>query len=137
MILPRDRRDSFRSRPSYQPEGWVESVHSEGKRYGHNKTENGLSLVTEAHVSDPMVAERLDDWVGYIRAVAAEKDVYLPETSDLFLEFDENTGTCSYWFVDHAHRAIFWLESVDTINVGLPNAYSKAHLRESFTAFTS
>jgi hypothetical protein len=129
MILSRDRRDSFRPRPSYQPEGWVVSVHSEGKRYGHNKTENGLCLVTEAHVSDPIVAERLDDWVGYIRAVAAEKDVYLPETSDLFLEIDENAGTCSYWFADHAHRTIFWLESVDTINVGLPNAFSKAHLQ--------
>ena len=72
-----------------------------------------------------------------IRARAAEKDVHLPDSSDLFLEIDSNAGTCSYWFADHANRTIFWLHQLDTREVGMPNSYSKNHLRESFTVFAS
>jgi hypothetical protein len=94
-------------------------------------------LVTEARVSDPLVAERLEEWLDGIRVLASEKDVQLPDTSDLFLEIDDDAGTCNYWFADHAHRTIWWLHPVESIAVGLPNAYSKAHLRESLTMFRS
>jgi hypothetical protein len=119
-------------RPSYHSQGWTVSVHSEGKCYAYNQTEVGFSLVTEAHVSDPAVAERLDEWVSLIRTLASEKDIHLPETTDLFLDVDDNAGTCSYWFADHAHRKVFWLHQADTATVGLPNACSEAHLREYF-----
>jgi hypothetical protein len=108
------------------------SIHSEGKRYAHNRTEAGFSLITEAHALDCMVAERLEEWVGVIRVLAAEKDLQLPETTDLFLEIDDHSKTCSYWFADHAHRTVFWLHAADAATVGLPKAYSNAHLRKFF-----
>ena len=121
----------FRLRPSYQPKGWTVAIHSEGKRYAHNRTETGLSVVTEAHVSDTTVTERLNNCINSIRALAAEKDTPLPETSDLFLDIND-TNTCNYWFVDHARRTVFWLHPVDPTVVGLPHAFSESHLRKLF-----
>ena len=72
-----------------------------------------------------------------IRARAAERDVHLLEASDLFLDIDPNSGTCNYWFADYANRTIFWLHQLDTREAGMPNSYSKDHLRESFTVFAS
>jgi hypothetical protein len=113
------------------------SVHPEGKRYARNDTETGVTLVTEAHVTDPGVAEQLEDCFAMIQALASKEGVHLPETTDLFLEFDQNSRNCSYWFADHAHRTIFWLHSVDTNVAGLPDSHSKHHLRESYAVFAS
>ena len=113
------------------------SVHPEGKRYAHKITEDGISVVTESHVTDPGVAEQLEDCLAMIRVLTVEEDIHLAGTTDLFLEIDQNSRRCSYWFADHAHRTIFWLHRVDTKTVGLPDSYSKLHLRESYTVFTS
>ncbi|KAH9979757.1 hypothetical protein BJV74DRAFT_120386 [Russula compacta] len=121
----------FCSAPSYQSKSWTVSVHPEGKPYAHNRTEAGFSIVTEAHVSHPGVAAQLDNVLAIIRARAAEKDVHLPETSDLFLDIDPNSGKCNYWFADHANRTIFWLHQLDTREAGMPNSYSKNHLQYS------
>jgi hypothetical protein len=98
-------------------------VHPEGKRYAHNKSEEGLSVVTEADVVDSGVAEQIDGWRAFILARATEENIRLSEFSDLFLEVEPNTGDCNYWFADHAQRSIFWLHPVDTQAVGLPNSY--------------
>ena len=113
------------------------AIHPEGKRYGYNTAEDGISIVTEAHVTDPSVAAQLDTSVAMLRALAAEENVHLPATTDLFIEIDEDTETCSYWFADHAHRTVFWLHDVDTDATGLPDTHSKRHLRESYTVFSS
>jgi hypothetical protein len=129
--------DSFCPRSSYRSQGWTVSVHTEGKRYAHNNMRDGISVVTEAHVTDPRVAEQLEGCLAIIRALAAKQDIHFPETTELFLEIDQNPRKCTYWFADHAHRTIFWLHPVDTKTVGLPDSYSKLHLRESYTVFTS
>jgi len=121
----------LRSRPSYQTKGWTLSIHSEGKRYAHYRTETGLSVVTEAYVSNTTVTEHLNNCINSIRALAAEKDFPLPETSDLFLDIND-TNTCSYWFVDHARRIVFWLHPVDPTVMGLPHAFSESHFRGLF-----
>jgi hypothetical protein len=105
------------------------SVHTEGKRYAHNNMRDGISVVTEAHVTDPRVAEQLEGCLAIIRALAAKQDIHFPETTELFLEIDQNPRKCTYWFADHAHRTIFWLHPVDTKTVGLPDSYSKLHLQ--------
>jgi hypothetical protein len=107
------------------------AIHPEGKRYGYNTAEDGISIVTEAHVTDPSVAAQLDTSVAMLRALAAEENVHLPATTDLFIEIDEDTETCSYWFADHAHRTVFWLHDVDTDATGLPDTHSKRHLQYS------
>jgi len=121
---------NYSSAPSYQSKGWTLSTHSEGKRYAHNQTDTGLSLVTEAQVSDTTVAERLNVCLNAIRTLATEKDVLLPETSDLFLEIDNDANECKYWLADHANRTVFWLHPVDS-TTGLPYAFSRSHLRYS------
>jgi hypothetical protein len=70
-----------------------------------------------------------------IRGLAADNHVHLPVTSDLFIEIDQESGNCYYYFADHGHRTVFWLHAVDTITVGLPDSCSKDHLRESRTSF--
>jgi hypothetical protein len=115
------------------------SVHPEGKRYAHKFTEDRISVITEAHATDPVVAGQLEGCLAVIRILAAKEDIHLSETTDSFLEIeiDQNSRNCSYWFADHTHRTIFWLRPVDTNTVGLPNSYSKRHLRESYVVFIS
>ncbi|KAI0280235.1 hypothetical protein BGY98DRAFT_914957 [Russula aff. rugulosa BPL654] len=107
------------------------SIHPEGKRYAYNTAEDGISVVTEAHVSDPGVAAQLEKCLAMLRDIAARENVQLPATTDLFLEIDHDTETCSYWFADHAHRTVFWLHPVDTEMVGLPDCHSLKHLQYS------
>jgi len=107
------------------------SIHPEGKRYAYNTAEDGISVVTEAHVTDPGVAEQLETSLAMLKALAAKENVHLPTTTDLFLEIDQDTETCSYWFADHAHRTVFWLHPVDTESVGLQDSHSKRHLQYS------
>jgi len=106
-------------------------IHPEGKRYAYNTAEDGISIVTEAHVTHPSVGQQLQTCLAMLRALAAEENVHLPATTDLFLEIDPDTETCSYWFADHAHRTVFWLHPVDTDASGLPDSHSQSHLRES------
>jgi hypothetical protein len=128
--------DSFFPRPFYRSPGWTVSVHPEGKRYAHKITEDGIFVITEAHVTDPGIGELLEGSLAMIRVLAAKEDVHLSETTDLFVEVDEDSRSCSYWFADHAHRTIFWLHPADTNTVGLPDSYSKHRLRESCAVFT-
>ena len=67
------------------------SVHPDGKRYAHNVMTDGLSVVTEAHVTDPVVAEQLDACLAMIRVLAAKEGVHLSETTDLFVEVDQDS----------------------------------------------
>ncbi|KAF8474416.1 hypothetical protein DFH94DRAFT_129161 [Russula ochroleuca] len=120
---------SFCPRPSYRSQGWTVSVHPEGKRYAHKITEDRISVITEAHVTDPGITELLEGSLAMIRVLAAKEDVHLSETTDLFVEVDEDSRSCSYWFADHAHRTIFWLRPVDTNTVGLPDSYSKRRIQ--------
>ncbi|KAF8474535.1 hypothetical protein DFH94DRAFT_134644 [Russula ochroleuca] len=121
----------FSSAPSNRSKGWTVSVHPEGKRYAHKFTEDRISVITEAHATDPVVAGQLEGCLAVIRILAAKEDIHLSETTDSFLEIeiDQNSRNCSYWFADHTHRTIFWLRPVDTNTVGLPNSYSKRHLQ--------
>ena len=129
--------NSFSQRPSYRSQGWTVSVHPEGKRYAHYYTACGISVVTEAYVAESGVAEQLEGWVATIRALAAKENVHILQTTDLFLEIDQDSGSCSYWFADHVHRTTFWLHDVDTNTAGLPDTFSEHHRRESYAVFTA
>ena len=96
-----------------------------------------MSVVTEAYVTERGVAEQLEGWLAAIRALAAKENVHISQTTDLFLELDQDLGTCSYWFADHAQRTVFWLHDVDTNNAGLPDSYSEHHRREAYAVFAA
>lgn len=116
-------------RPSYHAQGWTISDHPEGKRYAHSKAQAGITIVTESRVADPGVSDQLNAWVAVICDMITEENVQLQETSHLFLEIHENSGTCNYYFADHGLRTIFWLRTVDTTSVRLPNSFSSGHLQ--------
>jgi hypothetical protein len=65
--------DSLCPRPSYRSQGWAVFVQPEGKRYARDDTETGASLVTEAHVTDPGVAEQLEDYFAMIRLLLPKR----------------------------------------------------------------
>jgi hypothetical protein len=126
------------------------SIHPEGKRYAYNIAEDEISVVTEAHVIDPGVAEQLEHQYSYVFVfgtckspkphceatfIAASQcsgllpprkmsDVHLPATTELFLEIDQDTKTHSYWFPNHAHR--FGSHPVDSDAVGQPDSSFQA-----------
>ncbi|KAN0127126.1 hypothetical protein V8E53_015064 [Lactarius tabidus] len=122
---------NLESAPSYHAQGWTISNHPEGKRYAHSKAQAGITIVTEARVADPGVSDQLNAWVAVICDMITEENLQIQETSHLFLEIHENSGTCNYYFADHGLRTIFWLQSVDTIGVRLPNSFSSGHLQHS------
>ncbi|KAH9003504.1 hypothetical protein EDB86DRAFT_2370277 [Lactarius hatsudake] len=121
------------SAPSYQSQGWTISSHPEGKRYAHSQPEAqaGITIVTEAPITDPGVLEQLNAWLAIIYNMVTEENVHPLETSHLFLEIRQDSGTCNYYFADHGLRTIFWLHTTDTISVRLPPSYSSSHLQYS------
>ncbi|KAH9165129.1 hypothetical protein EDB89DRAFT_340249 [Lactarius sanguifluus] len=121
--------DHLFGRPSYQSQGWTISAHPEGKRYAHMRAPVGLTVVTEARIVEPEFLDQLDAWLVLISNLIADEHVHLPETSHLFLEIHQDSGTCNYYFADHHIRTIFWLHTLDTISVGLPHSYSNGHLQ--------
>ncbi|KAF8269466.1 hypothetical protein EI94DRAFT_950737 [Lactarius quietus] len=122
---------SIASAPSYQSQGWTISAHPEGNRYAHRKAQAGMTLVTEARVVDPGVSDQMNSWIAIICDMITEENVHLRETTHLFLEIHEDSGTCNYYFADHVLRTVFWLHTLDTISVGLPDSFSSGHLQHS------
>ncbi|KAN0131012.1 hypothetical protein V8E53_011145 [Lactarius tabidus] len=119
----------FRRASSYQSQGWTISAHPEGKRYAHIKSQAGVTVITEAHVAKPGVSDQLNAWLAVIYDIITEENITLPESSNLFLEVDQDTSTCNYHFAQHDRRTIFWLHALDTISVGLPPSFSDNHLQ--------
>jgi len=117
------------SAPSYQSQGWTISAHPEGKRYAHIESQTGITLITEAHVTEPGVSDQLNAWLAVIHNVITEEHITLPESSHLFLEIHQDSSTCNYYFAQHGLRTIFWLRALDTISVGLPPSFSGNHLQ--------
>jgi hypothetical protein len=117
------------SAPSYQSKGWTISAHPEGKRYAHIESQTGITVITEAHVTEPGVSDQLNAWLAVIYDVITEEHITLPESSHLFLEIHQDSSTCNYYFAQHGLRTIFWLHALDTISVGLPPSFSGNHLQ--------
>ncbi|KAF8461451.1 hypothetical protein DFH94DRAFT_640939, partial [Russula ochroleuca] len=87
---------------------WTVSVHSRGKRYAHKITEDRISVIAEACVTtEPGVAPQLEGCLAMIRVLADKEDICVASTTDLFVEVDHDSRSCSYWFADHAQRIIF------------------------------
>jgi hypothetical protein len=86
-------------------------------------------VVTEARVAEPGVSDQLNAWLAIICDAMAEKHISLLGTSHLFLEIDRDIGACNYYFVDHVHRTVFWLHTLNKTGVGRSPAMSNRYLR--------
>jgi hypothetical protein len=91
----------------------------------------GLTIVTEARIAEPGVADQLNAWLSIICNAITEKHFHLLETSHLFLEIHRDSGSCNYYFADHTLRTVFWLHTLDTLAVGVPpqHSFKNSHLQ--------
>ena len=58
-----------------RPQEWMVSIHSEGNRFAYNTVEDVISVITEAHATDPGVAEQLERSLAMLGALAAKEDI--------------------------------------------------------------
>ncbi|KAI0947947.1 hypothetical protein AcW1_009577 [Taiwanofungus camphoratus] len=114
-------------RPCYLPPHWWAYVHPEGQVYFAH--ESSLRIVTEAYLYSPEVQEKISYWIQRINDLLLGNKISLPETVELFLELDDTTDSCLYYFVDHATRTEFWLEETPMDLLGLPLVVSDSHLQ--------
>ena len=80
-------------------------------------------------MTEPGISDKLNACLAIICDAITEKHMSLLETSHLFLEIDRDIGACNYYFVDHVLRTVFWLHTLNEINVGRSLAMSTGHLR--------
>ena len=57
-------------------------------------------------MTDPAVAERVENWASVIGAWADDLGFQMSESVELFLEPMPGNETCMYYFVDHATRDV-------------------------------
>ncbi|KAF7325836.1 hypothetical protein MKEN_00434300 [Mycena kentingensis (nom. inval.)] len=110
--------------PAYLPPQWTEHTHPEGQLYFARA--GSPRVVTEAYLYDKRTLESVLCWVKQIEDRASAADFALSDSLELFVKLEEDD--CAYYFVDHATRAQFWMDDVDTEELGLPDVVSISHL---------
>ncbi|OBZ67671.1 hypothetical protein A0H81_12480 [Grifola frondosa] len=113
--------------PTYLPPGWSACQHPEGQTYF--AYESTPKIVTADYIYSPEIQKKILHYVAVVKKELCEKAISLPATAELFLHLDDETDLCEYYFVDHAPRTCFWLEKLDTDDLGLSEVVSDAHLR--------
>ena len=96
-------------------------------------------IYTDTNMCDPDLRQEIEQSVEEINKL---RDVSpsLPEDWELALELGEDEGTgnpiCSYYFVCHPTRCLFWLHEFDPENAlsGLCGVTEETHVRESAPA---
>jgi hypothetical protein len=86
--------------------------------------------VTEAYLYERLIFTKITFWLERISHLVASLHITLPLSSELFLELEEETNSCKYYFVDHAARRLFWLDGGRTDELELPPVSSDDHLSE-------
>ncbi|PBL04205.1 hypothetical protein ARMGADRAFT_45799 [Armillaria gallica] len=131
------------------PSGWSLHVNTAGARYYvHEKmfhtSVNTLSMPCDSLLRIftfedtvlPAVLQELTRFLDNIVSYMHTKEIPLPSTVDLVLsfgeEFEDGTHICGYYFADHTHRSIFFL---DDFNADiLPNVKNESTSEPSHLA---
>ncbi len=111
------------------PSDWSSHVHPQGPRYYaheivfHTSANTSspsnvflLQVFTEADIVVPEVLYVLTGFLDNIVSYICTKGISLPPKVDRFLDlrwFRDGTVNCGYYFADHIHRSVFWLDDVD------------------------
>ena len=131
------------------PDDWIPLIHPEGALYWVHRTEVSSGprthaptdptrfkpVYTDTNLCDQDLRQEIEQSVEEI-AKLREISPPLPEDWELVLELgvDDETGepTCSYYFVCHSSRCLFWLHEFDLESVldGLRGVTEKTHIRE-------
>ncbi len=101
------------------PSGWLLHVDTTGARYYVHKKNmlsrpcsSQLRIFTFEDTVLPGVLRELTRFLDSIVSYMHTKGITLPSKADLVLSFGRKDGTCicKYYFADHMHRSIFWLD---------------------------
>lgn len=121
--------DAVDPEPQYYPPGWRSYIHPEGAPYFHRTSR--LNVVTGEDLSS-VAASHIYYWSDEVVKCLKEIEIPLSDSFELYLEFNEDEISCGYYIADHSKQCIFWLESVDTGNVGMDPGVSLDHIRYNF-----
>lgn len=83
-------------------------------------------MVTEAYLYRPDDMAKISYWITRVEGQLGETKLTISDQVELFLKLEDED--CAYYFVDHANRAQFWMESLDSDSLDLPPIVSQTHL---------
>lgn len=114
------------SRSTDLPQHWFAHVHPNWQLYFCRQ---GVPrVVTEAYLYRPEIMDRVTLWVEKIEAMLVDRNLPMNEQMELFVKIEGED--CAYYFVDHATRTQFWLEELNTFDLGLPPVVSPTQLSQ-------
>ncbi|KAJ7158968.1 hypothetical protein C8R43DRAFT_994627 [Mycena crocata] len=111
--------------PTYLPPLWSVHVHPEGQPYFF--LAGPLRVVTEAYLYLPGDLKRIYRWIQQIHDILSQTNIIISQQTELFLKLEDED--CAYYFVDHATRTQFWLETYETDELGIPPVVSTSQLK--------
>ncbi|KII87570.1 hypothetical protein PLICRDRAFT_124960 [Plicaturopsis crispa FD-325 SS-3] len=97
------------SRTVALPPGWTEYIHPEGSPYFFNSEKK---IITDNWIYDVGTYDDIKYSAEKIHAVARENGLTIPVDARLVLEIfpSEVSTVCGYYYVNHSHRCLFWVE---------------------------
>jgi len=99
-------------------------LHPEGQLYFQRRCPN-YGVVTEANVHIQDTASQVDGWIKFIDDIISHHQITIPTLSELFIELDG--PYCTYYFVNHEARRLFWLEQTSTELLDMGMVVSDSH----------
>ncbi|KAJ7662459.1 hypothetical protein B0H17DRAFT_1020131 [Mycena rosella] len=132
LVEPRPRRIpaglftvSQDPEPEYLPPLWSAHVHPEGQLYFYR--DGSLRVVTEAYLYRTETVENVCLWIDRIQEILCSTNTAVSRDIELFIKLEDDD--CAYYFIDHANRTQFWLETSGTEELGLPPVISISQLK--------
>lgn len=107
---------------------WAPLVHPEGQPYS-TRVLPKFRVVVDFNVHEPS-KEFTDFWVKRMDDFVHMQDIQLPAGAlELYLEPHELDPhqSCSYYFISHSTRKVFWLEEVSSETLGMAPVVSDTH----------
>ena len=89
-----------------------------------------LHLVTDAQMHNPLAQSKMAKVVDCFQEILQKIPVALPSDYEVYL-LPEGQDRCGYYFIDHVNQVQFWIENVESSDLGLPPATSLYHLSKS------
>ena len=69
-------------------------------------------MLTDGNLYDPHIFDFIESYIQGIMDYISSYGITLPSQTVLVLEQRDN-GKCGYYFADHSHQCIFWLDGFD------------------------
>ena len=111
-------------RPNYLPPQWSAHIHPEGQLYFFKDA--AIRAVTEAYVYDRNVMEMVEYCIKAIENSLAQKQLVLSDNVELFIQIEGDD--CYYYFINHHSYTEFWLDPLETSEIGIDPVASPTHL---------